>query len=123
MTLSFRPPLESKSTLWACDEARSCSSLARSMSDDPEQSVQVEATPALARQVLAVQTPLLSRFLGAGAPSPAVSLRNFGRTRGPPRTPHLLHFRAEAGGDPEDCIEEVDCMEEEAGPEDQAQEP
>lgn len=89
------------------------------MSDDPERSLQVEATPALALQVPATQTPLLSRFLGAGAPSPAISLRNFGRTRGPPRTPYLLRSRAEEGGDPEDCIEEVDCMEEEAGPEDQ----
>ncbi|XP_006769323.1 PREDICTED: bestrophin-4 [Myotis davidii] len=92
------------------------------MSDDPERSLQVEATPALPRQVPATQTPLLSRFLGAGAPSPAISLRNFGRTRGPPRTPYLLRSRVEEGGDPEDCIEEVDCMEEEAGPEDQAQE-
>ncbi|XP_070259363.1 bestrophin-4 [Myotis yumanensis] len=93
------------------------------MSDDPERSLQVEATPALARQVPAAQTPLLSRFLGAGAPSPAISLRNFGWTRGPPRTPYLLRSRAEEGGDPEDCIEEVDCMEEKAGPEDEAQEP
>lgn len=102
---------------------RSSCPLARSVSEDPEQSLQVEATPALARHTPAAQTPLLSRVLGAGAPSPAVSLRNFGWTRGPPRTPHLLRPRAEEGGDPEDCIEEADCMEEEAGPEDQAQEP
>ncbi|XP_004678986.1 PREDICTED: bestrophin-4 [Condylura cristata] len=90
------------------------------MNDDPEQNLQVEASPALARQVTAAQTPLLGRFLGAGAPSPAISLRNFGRARGAPRTPHLLRFRAEEGGDPEaaDRIEE-----EKAGSEDEAQEP
>jgi bestrophin-4 len=71
------------------------------MSDDLEQSVQVEASPRLAPPVAAAQTPLLGRFLGAGAPSPAISLRNFGRARGAPRTPHLLRFRAEDGGDPE----------------------
>nr|XP_023410420.1 bestrophin-4 [Loxodonta africana] len=77
------------------------------MSDDPEQSLQVEASPGLARRPGA-QTPLLGRFLGAGAPSPAISLRNFGRPRGPPRTPHVLRFRVEEGGDPEaaDRIEE-----------------
>ncbi|XP_071073592.1 bestrophin-4 isoform X2 [Dasypus novemcinctus] len=78
------------------------------MSDDPELSLQVEASPGSAQQLPAAQTPLLGRFLGAGAPSPAISLRNFGRARGPPRTPHLLRFRAEEGGDPEtaDRIEE-----------------
>ncbi|XP_049735060.1 bestrophin-4 [Elephas maximus indicus] len=77
------------------------------MSDDPEQSLQVEASPGLGRRPGA-QTPLLGRFLGAGAPSPAISLRNFGRPRGPPRTPHVLRFRVEEGGDPEaaDRIEE-----------------
>ncbi|KAM6174079.1 bestrophin-4 [Erethizon dorsatum] len=68
------------------------------MSDDPEQSVQVEASPAPARS--AAQTPLLGRLLGAGAPSPAIGLRNLGRARAP-RTPHLLRFRAEEGGDAE----------------------
>lgn len=83
------------------------------MSDDPEQSVQVEASPALARPVAPAQTPLLGRFLGVGAPSPAISLRNFGRARGAPRTPHLLRFRAEEGGDPEaaDRIEEEEAAE------------
>ncbi|MBZ3874798.1 Bestrophin-4 [Sciurus carolinensis] len=71
------------------------------MSDDPEQSLQVEASPGSARPVPAAQTPLLSRFLGAGAPSPAISLRNFGRVRGAPRTPHLLRVRTEEGADPE----------------------
>lgn len=89
------------------------------MSDDPEQSLQVEASPESAPPVSAAQTPLLSRFLGAGAPSPAVSLRNFGRARGPARTPHLLRFRAEEDGDPE----AADCIEEEvAGSGDQTQE-
>ncbi|KAM7099303.1 bestrophin-4 isoform 5-T5 [Molossus nigricans] len=79
------------------------------VSDDPEQSLQVEVAPGLARPVPAAQTPLLSRVLGAGAPSPAVSLRNFGCARGPPRTPRPLRSQAEEGGDPEaaDCIEEV----------------
>ncbi|KAF7485104.1 Hypothetical predicted protein [Marmota monax] len=78
------------------------------MSDDPEQSLQVEASPGSARPSPAAQTPLLSRFLGAGAPSPAISLRNFGRVRGAPRTPHLLRVRTEEGADPEaaGCIEE-----------------
>ncbi|KAL0604557.1 Bestrophin-4 [Plecturocebus cupreus] len=71
------------------------------MSDDPEQSLQVEASPASGRPAHAAQTPLLGRFLGAGAPSPAISLRNFGRARATPRTPHLLRLRAEEGGDPE----------------------
>ncbi|XP_020952439.1 bestrophin-4 isoform X2 [Sus scrofa] len=90
------------------------------MSDDPEQSLQVEASPGPARPVTAAQTPLLGRFLGAGAPSPAVSLRNFGRVRGAPWTPHLLRFRAEDGGD----LETADRIEEEAsGSGDEAQEP
>uniref|UniRef100_A0A8D0UEP8 Bestrophin n=1 Tax=Sus scrofa TaxID=9823 RepID=A0A8D0UEP8_PIG len=90
------------------------------MSDDPEQSLQVEASPGPARPVTAAQTPLLGRFLGAGAPSPAVSLRNFGRVRGAPWTPHLLRFRAEDGGD----LEAADRIEEEAsGSGDEAQEP
>ncbi|XP_037673050.1 bestrophin-4 [Choloepus didactylus] len=90
------------------------------MSDDPEQSLQVEAYPGSAQQLPATQTPLLGRFLGAVAPSPAISLRNFGRARGPPRTPHLPRFRAEEGGDPEtaDRIEE-----EAAGSGDEALEP
>ncbi|XP_077815601.1 bestrophin-4 isoform X2 [Macaca mulatta] len=71
------------------------------MSDDPEQSLQVEASPGPGRPAPAAQTPLLGRFLGVGAPSPAISLRNFGRARGTPRPPHLLRFRAEEGGDPE----------------------
>ncbi|XP_069843184.1 bestrophin-4 [Dipodomys merriami] len=70
------------------------------MSDELEQSVQVELSPRLAGPAPAMQTPLLSRFLGAGAPSPAISLRNFGR-RVVPRTPHLLRFRGEEGGDSE----------------------
>ncbi|XP_032744351.1 bestrophin-4 [Rattus rattus] len=49
------------------------------MSDDPEQSLQVEASrrfdlPAPVTQTS--QTPLLGRFLAARAPSPAVSLQN-----------------------------------------------
>lgn len=71
------------------------------MSDDPEQSLQVDASPGSARPVPTAQTPLLSRFLGTGAPSPAISLRNFGRVRGAPRTPHLLRVRTEEGADPE----------------------
>lgn len=72
------------------------------MSEDPEQSHQVEASPALPR----AHTPLLSRFLGA-APSPAISLKNFGKTaRG---HPHLLRRwgdsspspRTARGDDPE----------------------
>ncbi|KAG8507600.1 Bestrophin-4 [Galemys pyrenaicus] len=88
------------------------------MNDDPELSLQ--ASPGLPRTVTAAQTPLLGRFLGAGAPSPAISLRNFGRARGAPRTPHLLRFRAEEGGDPEaaDRIEE-----ETAESEDETREP
>ncbi|XP_007951283.1 bestrophin-4 [Orycteropus afer afer] len=70
------------------------------MSDDPEQSLQVEASPGMGQRP-GTQTPLLGRFLGAAAPSPAISLRNFSRTRGPPRTPHLPRFRDEEGGDPE----------------------
>ncbi|XP_030725802.1 bestrophin-4 [Globicephala melas] len=91
------------------------------ISDDPEQSLQVETSPGPARPVTAAQTPLLSRFLGVGAPSPAISLRNFGRIRGAPRTPHLLRFRAEEGGD----LEAADRIEEEeaSGSGDKAQEP
>ncbi|KAJ8779530.1 hypothetical protein J1605_012414 [Eschrichtius robustus] len=90
------------------------------VSDDPEQSLQVETSPGPARPVTAAQTPLLSRFLGVGAPSPAISLRSFGRVRGAPRTPHLLRFRAEEGGD----LEAADRIEEEAlGSGDEAQEP
>ncbi|XP_010608707.1 bestrophin-4 [Fukomys damarensis] len=67
------------------------------MSDDPEQSVQVAPSPALARA--AVQTPLLS-----------------------PWTPHLQRFRAEEGGHPEGaagrgCIEEEAAESGEAAPE------
>ncbi|XP_057564716.1 bestrophin-4 [Hippopotamus amphibius kiboko] len=90
------------------------------MSDDPEQNLQVEASPGPARPVTAAQTPLLGRFLGVGAPSPAISLRNFGRVRGAPRTPHLLRFRTEEGGD----LEAAGRIEEEAsGSGDEAQEP
>lgn len=53
------------------------------MSDDPEQSQQVEASPSMTR----IQTPLLNRFLTAAA-SPAVSLKNFGKGR-------LLRLRTE----------------------------
>ncbi|XP_008847070.1 bestrophin-4 [Nannospalax galili] len=67
------------------------------MSDDPEQSMQVEMSPRLAQPLPAAQTPLLGRLLGTGAPSPAISLRNFGRMRGAPRTPHVLRFRVEEG--------------------------
>lgn len=71
-----------------------------SMSDDQEQTWQVEASPTPARPP--AQTPLLSRFLGAGAPSPAISLRNLGRgVRGTPRTPYPVRFRVEEGGDAE----------------------
>lgn len=92
----------------------------RSVSDDPEQNVQVEASPGSARPLPATQTPLLGHFLAAGAPSPAISLRTFGRARGAPRTPHLLRFRAEESGDPEaaDRIEEASV-----GSEDEAREP
>uniref|UniRef100_H0VYR3 Bestrophin n=1 Tax=Cavia porcellus TaxID=10141 RepID=H0VYR3_CAVPO len=70
------------------------------MSDDQEQTWQVEASPTPARPP--AQTPLLSRFLGAGAPSPAISLRNLGRgVRGTPRTPYPVRFRVEEGGDAE----------------------
>ncbi|XP_047583322.1 bestrophin-4 [Lutra lutra] len=89
------------------------------MSDDPEQNMKVEASPAAARP-LPAQTPLLGHFLGAGAPSPAISLRTFGRMRGAPRTPHLLRFRAEESGEPEatDRIEEASV-----GSEDETREP
>ncbi|XP_066482489.1 bestrophin-4 isoform X2 [Tiliqua scincoides] len=53
------------------------------MSDDPEQSQQVDASPNMTR----IQTPLLNRFLTAAA-SPAVSLKNFGKGR-------LLRLRTE----------------------------
>ncbi|XP_027979181.1 bestrophin-4 [Eumetopias jubatus] len=88
------------------------------MSDDPEQSVQVEASPRSARPLPATQTPLLGRFLAAGAPSPAISLRTFGRVRGTPWAPHVLRLRAEESGDPEaaDRIEEASVRsEDEAG--------
>ncbi|CAD7684389.1 unnamed protein product [Nyctereutes procyonoides] len=86
------------------------------VSDDPEQSMQVEASPGSARPLPAAQTPLLGRLLAAGAPSPAISLRTFGRARGAPRTPHLLRFRAEESGDLEaaDRIEEASVGSEEA---------
>lgn len=87
--------------LLPCARAQPTLPPARSMSDDPEQSLQVEASPGSGRPAPAAQTPLLGRFLGVGAPSPAISLRNFGRARGTPRPPHLLRFRAEEGGDPE----------------------
>ncbi|XP_053100018.1 bestrophin-4 [Hemicordylus capensis] len=59
------------------------------MSDDPEQSQQVEASPSMSR----IQTPLLNRFLTAAA-SPAVSLKNFGKgTR--IHHPQLLRLRNE----------------------------
>lgn len=67
------------------------------MSDDPEQCLQVEASPKSDLPVPSTQTPLLGRFLGTGALSPAVSLRNFGRARSAPRTPHLLRLRTELG--------------------------
>lgn len=97
-------------------QARSARSPAPSVSDDPEQNVQVEASPGSARPLNATQTPLLGHFLAAGAPSPAISLRTFGRARGAPRTPHLLRFRAEESGDPEaaDRIEEASVGSEEA---------
>lgn len=90
------------------------------MSDDPEQSLQVEVpSPGPVRPGAAAQTPLLGRFLGAVAPSPAISLRNFGRARGPPRTPHVLRFRTEEAGDPEapaDRIEEESAESEDEAP-------
>lgn len=70
---------------------------AGSMSDDPEQHLQLEASPK--SDLPATQTPLLGRFLGAGALSPAISLRNFGRARGTPRTSHPLCLRTESGGE------------------------
>lgn len=81
----------------------------RSVSDDPEQNVQVDTSPGSARPLPAAQTPLLGHLFAAGAPSPAISLRTFGRVRGAPRTPHLLRLRAEEGCDPEaaDRIEEA----------------
>ncbi|KAM6217659.1 bestrophin-4 [Rhynchocyon petersi] len=80
------------------------------MSDEQDQSMQVEASPGSVQRP-STQTPLLSRFLGAGAPSPAISLRNFGRSRAVPRTPHLLRFRDVEVGDSEavDCIEEEEA--------------
>ncbi|XP_030429458.1 bestrophin-4-like [Gopherus evgoodei] len=60
------------------------------MSDDPEQSQQVEASPSLPR----MHTPLLNRFLTAAA-SPAVSLKNFGRSNRAHH--HLLRLRGEGG--------------------------
>lgn len=113
-------PLGKASPGVAPRQARSARPPARSVSDDPEQSVQVEASPGPARPLPAAQTPLLGRFLAAGAPSPAISLRTFGRARGAPRTPHVLRFRAEESGDPEaaDRIEEASV-----GSEDEAGEP
>ncbi|XP_059112040.1 bestrophin-4 [Peromyscus eremicus] len=80
------------------------------MSDDPEQCLQVEASPRSDLPATAAQTPLLGRFLGSGALSPAISLRNFGRARGAPRTPHLLRFRTELGG--EEAASRIDEAEE-----------
>nr|XP_056700026.1 bestrophin-4 [Euleptes europaea] len=57
------------------------------MSNDPEQSQQVDASPNMPR----IQTPLLNRFLTAAA-SPAVSLKNFGKGS---RNQQLLRARAE----------------------------
>ncbi|XP_028589452.2 bestrophin-4 [Podarcis muralis] len=59
------------------------------MSDDPEQSQQVEASPSMSR----IQTPLLNRFLTAAA-SPAVSLKNFGKGSRI-QHPQLLRLRTE----------------------------
>nr|XP_060629396.1 bestrophin-4 [Anolis sagrei ordinatus] len=59
------------------------------MSDDPEQSQQVEASPSMSR----IQTPLLNRFLTAAA-SPAVSLKNFGKS-GRIQHAQLLRLRNE----------------------------
>ncbi|MEJ1282552.1 hypothetical protein NN561_013512 [Cricetulus griseus] len=69
------------------------------MSDDPEHCLQMDASPRSDLPAPVTQTPLLGRFLGAGGLSPAVSLRNFGRARGAPRTPHLIRFRTETGGE------------------------
>lgn len=80
------------------------------MSDDPEQCLQVEASPRSDLPAPSTQTPLLGRFLGTGALSPAVSLRNFGRARGAPRTPHLLRLRTELGG--EEAASRIDEAEE-----------
>ncbi|KAM5264968.1 LOW QUALITY PROTEIN: bestrophin-4 [Hipposideros larvatus] len=88
------------------------------VSDHPEQILQGVASPGSYQRVPAAQTTLLSRFLGAGEPFPAVSLENFGRA-GDLRTPHLLRFRVEEGGDPE----AGDCIEGTTGSGDQAQEP
>lgn len=90
------------------------------MSDNPEQSLQMEAGPPGSAQLLpAAQTQLLSSFVSAGEPFTAVSLENFGGA-GDLRSPHLLRFRIEEGGDPE----AGDCNEEETtGSGDQGQEP
>ncbi|XP_074859158.1 bestrophin-4 [Carettochelys insculpta] len=90
------------------------------MSDDPEQSQQVEASPSLPR----MHTPLLSRFLTAAA-SPAVSLKNFGRSARAHH--HLLRLRGEGGfpsPNPHRCEdpESVGRIEEEET-EDEASEP
>ncbi|XP_028902586.1 bestrophin-4 [Ornithorhynchus anatinus] len=67
------------------------------MSEDPEQSQQVEAgSPGPAPR----PTPLLGRLLGTAAPSPSVGLKNLGRGGRGPRTPRLLRPRAEPGGLP-----------------------
>lgn len=89
------------------------------MSDDPEQSLQVEAAPGLSRRVLAAQTPPLSRFLSVGEHFPAVTLGTSGGTRGAPPTPLLLRFRVEEGGDPD----AMGVEEGTAGSGDQAPEP
>ncbi|XP_066232255.1 bestrophin-4 [Saccopteryx leptura] len=82
------------------------------VSEDPEQNLQVEATPRLPRPVPAAQSPLLSGVPGARGPSPAVSLPNLGGPRGPTPT-HPLRS--------EDCDPEAaDCIEEAAGSGDQA---
>lgn len=80
------------------------------MSDDPEQCLQVEASPRSDLPAPSTQTPMLGRFLGTGALSPAISLRNFGRARGAPRTPHLLRLRTELGG--EEAASRIDEAEE-----------
>ncbi|XP_078529611.1 bestrophin-4 [Lissotriton helveticus] len=59
------------------------------MSEDPEQSHQVDMPPSTPK----IHTPLLNRFLSAAA-SPAISLKNFGKNRA---AHHLLRFRGEGG--------------------------
>lgn len=82
----------------------------------------MEAGPPGSAQLLpAAQTQLLSSFVSAGEPFTAVSLENFGGAGGDLRSPRLLRFRVEEGGDPE----AGDCNEEETttGSGDQGQEP